>query len=46
MSEQRDMMSYIEVDKEKKRGVFKALPQRADLPSDINENLIVELYSK
>jgi len=26
--------------------VFKALPDRGDLPSDINENLIVELYSK
>ena len=28
------------------RGVFKAVPDRADLPSDINEALIVELYSK
>jgi small subunit ribosomal protein S4 len=46
MSEQRDTMSFIEVDKEKKQGVFKSLPVRADLPSDINENLIVELYSK
>ena len=27
-------------------GVFKAVPDRADLPSDINEALIVELYSK
>jgi small subunit ribosomal protein S4 len=26
--------------------VFKAVPDRADLPSDINEALIVELYSK
>jgi small subunit ribosomal protein S4 len=27
-------------------GTLKALPERADLPSDINESLIVELYSK
>jgi small subunit ribosomal protein S4 len=27
-------------------GVLKALPDRDDLPPDINENLIVELYSK
>ncbi len=27
-------------------GTFKALPERADLPSEINESLIVELYSK
>jgi len=26
--------------------VFKSVPDRADLPSDINEALIVELYSK
>jgi small subunit ribosomal protein S4 len=27
-------------------GVFKAVPDRADLYSDINESLIVELYSR
>jgi small subunit ribosomal protein S4 len=26
--------------------VFKSLPERSDLPSDINESLIIELYSK
>jgi small subunit ribosomal protein S4 len=31
---------------EKLEGVFKALPDRQDLSSEINENLIVELYSK
>jgi hypothetical protein len=25
---------------------FKAMPERSDLPSDINESLIIELYSK
>ena len=38
--------AWIEVDANKFAGVFKAVPDRADLPSDINEALIVELYSK
>jgi small subunit ribosomal protein S4 len=38
--------SWIEVDAKKFAGVFKAVPDRADLPTDINEALIVELYSK
>ncbi|MBB5016704.1 30S ribosomal protein S4 [Rehaibacterium terrae] len=38
--------SWIEVDAKKFTGVFKAVPERSDLPSDINEALIVELYSK
>ena len=38
--------SWVEVDAKKFAGVFKAVPDRADLPSDINEALIVELYSK
>ena len=28
------------------RGVFKSLPARTDLPSTINESLVVELYSR
>jgi len=27
-------------------GVFKQMPDRSDLPADINESLIVELYSR
>ena len=46
LAEQRGFASWIEVDTKKKEGVFKAVPERADLPSDLNENLIVELYSK
>ena len=38
--------SRVEVDSKKFAGVFKAVPDRADLPTDINEALIVELYSK
>jgi small subunit ribosomal protein S4 len=38
--------AWIEVDFDKMEGVFKSTPERDDLPPDINENLIVELYSK
>lgn len=43
---QRGFSTWVEVDGSKKEGVFKALPERSDLAADINENLIVELYSK
>ncbi len=47
VSAQMDLSpSWIEVDAKKFAGVFKAVPDRADLPADINEALIVELYSK
>lgn len=46
LAEQRGFVPWIEVDAKKREGVFKAVPERIDLPSDINENLIVELYSK
>lgn len=42
----RTPVEWVEVDTGKVTGVFKAVPERSDLPSDINENLIVELYSK
>jgi len=37
---------WVEVDSKKFEGTFKTVPDRGDLPSDINEALIVELYSK
>ena len=43
---QRGRVEWVEVDAEKKSGVFKTVPVRRDLSSDINESLIVELYSK
>ena len=47
VAEQHDLTpSWIEVDSKKFAGVFMAVPDRADLPADINEALIVELYSK
>ena len=47
VAQQMDLSpSWVEVDANKFAGVFKAVPARGDLPSDINEALIVELYSK
>ncbi len=37
---------WVTVDTAKMTGQFKTVPSREDLPADINENLIVELYSK
>ena len=38
--------AWLEVDPTKLQGVFKAYPDRDELSADINESLIVELYSK
>ncbi len=46
LAEQRGMSGWIEVDAKKFEGVFKSVPDRADLPAEINESLVVELYSK
>ena len=46
IAEQREKPTWVEVDAEKKEGVFKRTPERSDLSADINEQLIVELYSK
>lgn len=42
----RGAASWIEVDAGKMVGKFKSAPERSELSADINENLIVELYSK
>lgn len=39
-------LSWIDVDTEKLSGCFKSYPKRDDLSQEINENLIIELYSK
>lgn len=46
LAAQREKPTWIEVDMTKLEGVFKRLPERSDLSADINEQLIVELYSK
>jgi small subunit ribosomal protein S4 len=42
----RGFPEWLEVDVKAGKGVFKAYPQRAELPPTINENLVVELYSR
>ncbi len=46
LAEQRGFVDWIDVDAKKMEGVFKARPERSDLPAEINESLVVELYSK
>jgi len=38
--------SWVQVDSKKMEGVFKNMPERSDLSSDLNESLVVEYYSK
>lgn len=45
-AESRGVPEWLEVDAKGLKGTFKALPARTDLPSTINESLIIELYSK
>ena len=45
-AESRGHPEWLEVDAKALKGKFKARPQRSELPSTINESLIVELYSK
>ena len=42
----REDCDWLEVDEANLKGVFKSVPDRTDLSTEINENLIVELYSK
>ena len=46
LAEQREKPTWIEVDNSKMEGTFKRVPERTDLSAEINEQLIVELYSK
>ncbi len=45
-AESRGFPEWIEVDAKAMKGRFKALPQRSELSSNINESMVVELYSK
>jgi len=42
----RGVPEWLEVDAKGLKGTLKALPARADLPSTVNESLVIELYSK
>lgn len=45
-AEQQGVSDWLDVDAKKMQGVFKLRPERSDLSAEINEHLIVELYSK
>jgi small subunit ribosomal protein S4 len=45
-SQQHGVAEWLDVDAKKFQGTFKSIPERSELSSDINEQLIVELYSK
>jgi small subunit ribosomal protein S4 len=45
-SKARDMMSWLSVDYEKMSGRVLEYPTRANIPTKVSEQLIVELYSK
>jgi small subunit ribosomal protein S4 len=46
LAEQIGFPDWVDVNQNKFEGTFKALPERSELPPDINEQLVVELYSK
>lgn len=46
ISEQVGVAHWVDVDAKAVKGVFKSVPERDDLSADINEALIVALYSK
>ncbi len=46
IASQVGLPDWIEVDEKKMSGVLKSLPQREEILPDIDENLVVELYSK
>ncbi|QJD31042.1 30S ribosomal protein S4 [Methylococcus geothermalis] len=46
VTEQYGFPSWVDVDVKAMKGTFKSAPERSELGSDINEQLVVELYSK
>jgi small subunit ribosomal protein S4 len=46
LAEQIGFPDWVDVNQTKFEGTFKATPERGELPPDINEQLVVELYSK
>jgi len=46
VAEQYGFPAWVEVDVKTMTGTYKSLPDRVDLGADMNEQLVVELYSK
>lgn len=45
-SEQRGVAEWLSMDFKGMKGTYKAVPERSDLPSEIDESLVIALYSK
>ena len=46
LAEQSGFPSWVDVNKDKLEGKFKQVPDRGDVAQDVNESLVVELYSR
>jgi small subunit ribosomal protein S4 len=46
LAQQVGLPAWVEVSIEKAEGIFKKVPDRDEFASDVNESLIVELYSR
>ena len=46
LAEQSGFPNWVEVNKDKLEGKFKSLPERSEVAQDVNESLVVELYSR
>ena len=46
LAEANGFPGWVEVDPKNFKGVFKSVPDRSEIASDVNEQLVVELYSK
>lgn len=46
LAEQRPAVEWVQVDVDAMTGTYQRHPDRSELPPEINENLIVEFYSK
>jgi small subunit ribosomal protein S4 len=46
IAEQLTFPEWLDVNIKAMEGTFKAVPERSELPAEINEQLVVELYSK
>ena len=46
IAEQYGIPDWLQVDIKQMQGIFSSVPERSDLPQEINEQLVVELYSK
>lgn len=46
LAEQVGLAAWVSVDAKKMEGEFKRLPDRSEFANDVNESLIIELYSR